>query len=357
MLCIDGFDRILKRFDAWYRCDVADRPPVTIMHVWKPGGKSVPAKQHAWPRQAALDAEYHVEQFEAALDNWAWIGDTFPTFHASIAADETATLFGGHLEFNGVSSWAVHNLDNIRDVLTRQPNFTDPCWEAIRRGTDASLARSRGRWLTGYPASSYGGDTLVALRGPQNLCLDLMDDPEGVRLAMQHLSQFQAAVYHDLYDRIAARGEPVSVEGEVTFGRASRPGCDFLCMISPQMAREAIYPAIEQEIERLDRCYFHLDSAGALPHLDWLLAQKKLCGIQWVYGANRGPASRWIDVYQRIQAAGKAIELLPESPADALEVMRHLKPQGVWIKFFGGLSEPQARELISQVANRNNWAR
>jgi len=60
-------------------------------------------------------------------------------------------------------------------------------------------------------------------------------------------------------------------------------------MISPEMARECVYPAIAKEAEYLDRCYYHLDGTGALPHLDWLLTQPNIHGIQWVYGANKGP--------------------------------------------------------------------
>ena len=109
-------------------------------------------------------------------------------------------------------------------------------------------------------------------------------------------------------------------------------------------------------IESLERCYFHLDSAGSLVHLDWLLEQPKIRGIQWVYGENRGPASSWVEVYQKIQKAGRSIESLPVSVADAVETMRHLRPEGVWIKFFG-LPEDDARQMVAEAAKLSNWAR
>ena len=35
-------DRIVARFDAWFHGEVADRPPVTFLYVWKGGGATPP---------------------------------------------------------------------------------------------------------------------------------------------------------------------------------------------------------------------------------------------------------------------------------------------------------------------------
>lgn len=349
--------RTLPRFEAWWHGDVADCPPVTIMNVWRPITTPMPTKSFATARERALDAEFAVELFEAQLPYRVWIGDTLPTFSANLAADQVATLFGGELSFNDTSVWAKHNLASIRDVVGRLPGFGGPYWTAIRRAMDLSLERGAGRWLTGLPHAVPDGDVLVALRGPEPLCLDVLEDPEGVRMAMDHMAECLPVVYHDLVDRLAAHDAPVTYEGEIApLGfRSSRHGCDFLALVPPTMARDTIYPSLFRTIRWLDRCYFHLDSAAALPHLDALLAEPALAAVQWVCGANRGPASKWIDVYRRIQSAGKAIELLPDSAEDALETMRQLRPQGVWIKFFGGFDEDQARWFIGEVAKRSNW--
>jgi hypothetical protein len=353
----EPLERIVARFDAWYRGEVADRPPVTVFHVQRDGAPPLPPpKRHATPREARFDAAYRVERFEQELAGRLFVGDTFPLFSPALGADEAATLFGGELEFNERSAWAVHNTTDIRDVLARTPDPDgNPYWAVIRRMTDLSAERSAGRWITGIDVHDYVADTLAALRSPQGLCLDLMDDPEGVRLACDHVATFHATLYDDLHGRIARHGLPTGFEGELSYGRTNRLGCDFLCMVSPAMAASCIYPALSREAEHLDRCYFHLDSAGALPHLDWILDQPKIRGIQWVYGANRGPAAKWVEVYRKIQSAGRAIELLPTSVEDALDTIRHLKPEGVWIKMWR-LPEAGARSLVEAAAKRSNWA-
>jgi hypothetical protein len=352
----EPLEAILRRFDAWYCGEVADRPPVTIMHVWREGAAPLPPKKtHATCREAMLDAEYRVERFALELERRVFIGDTFPCFRSDLAADETAVLFGGELEFNENSSWAVHNMDNPRDILDRTPDWGNPCWQAIRRMTDLSVEASGGRWITAINVHDYAADTIVALCGPENLCYAVMDDPEGVRLACDHVAHYYPQIFDDIFGRIQAGGLPTGFEGELSWGKANRLGCDFLCMVSPEMAERCVYPALEAEMAFLDRCYFHLDSEGALPHLDWLLSRPKVRGIQWVYGANRGPASKWLPVYRKIQAAGRAIELMPISLEDALDTMRHLRPEGVWIKMWA-LPEDQARALVAAVAKHSNWA-
>ena len=352
----EPIEKITARFDAWYNCEILDRPPVSIFYVSKEGATPLPpGKTHATAREAKLDAEYRVARFELELEQRVFIADTFPSFRSDRAADEAAPLFGGELEFNSESSWAVHKCKDVREVLTRQPDWNNPYWQAIRRMTDLSVQASAGRWITAINVHDYVADTLVALCGPENLCYAVMDDPEGVRLACDHVASFYAQAYDDIYNRISRGNLPTGYEGELSQGKTNRIGCDFFCLISPEMAKQCVYPGLEAEMKHLDRCYFHLDGASALPHLDWLFSQPKVRGIQWVYGATKGPAHKWIDVYRRLQAAGKAIELLPVSVEDATETIKYLKPEGVWIKMWV-LPEEDARSLVKIVSKRSNWA-
>ena len=99
----------------------------------------------------------------------------------------------------------------------------------------------------------------------------------------------------------------------------------------------------------LDRNHFHLDGPGALKHLDRLLELPELYGIQWVYGAGHGPASNWLHVYKKIQAAGKCMEVLCEGVDDARTIMENLKPQGVWLNGVGFQSPEEAEAFLKDV--------
>lgn len=81
----------------------------------------------------------------------------------------------------------------------------------------------------------------------------------------------------------------------------------------------------------LERSIFHLDGPQALHHLDLMLSLPGLNAVQWVFGSGHGPAAKWIDVYRRCLAAGKALQILADDPADALTVLRALGPDGLWL--------------------------
>jgi hypothetical protein len=136
-------------------------------------------------------------------------------------------------------------------------------------------------------------------------------------------------------------------------GRAYPVSCDFICMISPKMFQDAILPSLYAEIQWLDHSIYHLDGPGALRHLDALLDLPELDGIQWVFGAGNEPARKWIDVYKRIQAAGKCIQLLGTDIADTVAVCEHLRPEGVWLCPGGTYSRAETEEFLKWT---ERWA-
>lgn len=80
-------------------------------------------------------------------------------------------------------------------------------------------------------------------------------------------------------------------------------------MVSPEICREYIIPALEEEASFLDHCVLHLDGPDALPHLDDVLAIKGIDVLQWVPGAGQPPVWKWTDVLLKAQKAGKGLQI------------------------------------------------
>ena len=129
--------------------------------------------------------------------------------------------------------------------------------------------------------------------------------------------------------------------------------CDFICMISPKAFQETTLPCIAYECGRLERSIFHLDGPGALRHLDALLELKDLDGIQWTYGAGHGPARKWIDVYKRIQAANKCMEVHIHDNDNVKAIMENLRPNGVWMLMPSAMTHDEAASLMRDL---ERWA-
>lgn len=355
------FDQVLRRFEAWWHCELIDRPLLTmgVKRAVAGNARGRTRRDHATPghatlRDAWMDREAACDRFEAELAGREFLAESVPIFWPNVGPEVVATLFGSELDFSEHSSWSHPVAGSCREILTMKPNFDNPYWGAIRRGTDYSLQRGRGKWITGLTDLHTNGDLLAALRDPQNLCMDLIDDPEGVRLACEHVTRFVPAIYEDCYNRIAAAGQPSTCWlPALHAGKSYTTSCDFICMIAPEMFQAAILPSLVEEMRYLECNIFHLDGPGALKQMDALLAIPELNGIQWVYGAGNGPARRWMDVYKRVQAAGKNLLIALSDWADLDAMIEALRPEGVWL---AGLEAQSAEHHADVVKRLERWA-
>jgi 5-methyltetrahydrofolate--homocysteine methyltransferase len=183
------------------------------------------------------------------------------------------------------------------------------------------------------------------------LATDLYDHPEHVkRLTWQT---------HDLwfryFDRINRLLQPVN-PGYTCWCPifSSRPyymlQCDFSAMISPAMFDEFVKPELAATCRRLPNAFYHLDGPGQLPHLDSLLEIPELKGIQWVPGAGQPDWRYWPDVFRRIRAAGKLIQVYGW-PLETLDVLAEQigSPKGICLIGEAGLEqEDQLLRLIER---------
>jgi hypothetical protein len=217
-----------------------------------------------------------------------------------------------------------------------------------------ALEVGRGKFLVGLTDLHPGGDLAASLRDPQQLCLDVVMEPERVHQLMDQLRPTFYTWYELQYDILREAGQRITISWLplYTVGRYYIPSCDFSCMVSEAMFREFFLPEIVEEIEWLDRSIYHLDGPGALRLLDLFLEIEKLGAIQWVWGAGQEPASRWMDVFKRIQAAGKGmhIGIMPQE----LDIfMEELEPEGVMLSTWAGSVE-EAEAMIAKAAR---WTR
>lgn len=349
-----AFAQTVARFDAWWVGEIVDRPPV-LVSVKPDRPYCGPCSTHADYQARWLDVEFVVEEALANMARTDYVGDRLPIFWSNLGPEITATLYGCPLTFTESTSWStpvVHSPTDWERLLTQPPDFTNLYWQTLERMTDYAIERCDGRYVVGITDLHGNYDILAALRDPMQLCLDLMDCPDLVAQAGLHVAEGYVAAFERLYVQVAGAGFGTTSWLPVYYrGPAYVPSSDFWCMVSPQVAHELIWPAILREIEPLDRSIFHLDGPQALRHLDLLLELPQLDAVQWVYGAGRGPATRWIEVYRRIRQAGKSLQLLAQDPQDALTVLAAIGPAGVLVS----VEEPfatvaEAEHFIRQVA-------
>jgi len=329
------FEQTVRRFDAWWRGEVIDRPPLTL--PIKPARPyEGPTSQHATERDRWLDAEFQVASMTAGLRQHDYPADNLPVLQPNVGPELTAALLGCELDFlTDRTSWSkpiIDHIDQWHDIIGRPLDFQCPGWQAIEQITDLAIAANNNEYLVGITDLHDNYDTMAALRDPQALCMDLMDDEQLIERVGRDLTRVLRETYTKLWKKIEPMGLGASTWTRAHFdGPWYLPSCDFWCMINDEQARKLVLPDVISEMSILERSLFHLDGPQALRHLDLLLEIPQLDAVQWVYGAGNGPGTRWIDVYRRIVAAGKSSQVFATSPQDAMDVLEAVGPDGLWL--------------------------
>ena len=232
-------------------------------------------------------------------------GDTVPSFVPSFGPDQFAGLMGVKMNYSSASestSWSEPMEGELENILPLHIKEDNPFIQAMDRYISALDMHSN-------------LDAIAAMRGPENVCIDMIEKPEMLHRAMNDLGR----IYEQVYNRYYAFGNMASTGTSAWLSAYSTKkyqglASDFICLLSPAMANEFVLPVLERELAVVDHALFHLDGPDALAHLDSLLSLKKLHGIQWVPGAGeQGHGPAWFDLYKRILNAGKGLWITAES--------------------------------------------
>jgi len=284
-----------------------------------------------------------------------WFADSAPIYMPNLGPDLTGTLFGCELEFGADTSWSTHPVASEEDyerIAESAPNFANPYWLALEKMTRLSL-KAPGGHLTGITDLHGSADTLVSLRGPEDLCYDLVDFPELVHRVLAVLAETNCEIFCRSRSLLQEGGQSISTTWAAFLhrGPAYISSADILALLSPEMAREFVLPYLRLEWADIERSIFHLDGPDALRHIEWILEEDWIQAVQWVYGAGQGRASDWIDIYKKIRAAGRSLQLLAIDAEDALTVLRAIGPEGVWVEINGSrfAAEQEAAAFLVAV--------
>lgn len=243
-------------------------------------------------------------------------------------------------------SWAVPFVNNWEKVLPFSLQGNNCVWNEILNFLKHFASASEGKFFVSMLDLHSNMDSLAAIRGIDKLCIDLIEQPKVIEKAVRSIRSLYFPVYEGIYEagNMARRGT-IGWAPFYSFGKFATIQCDSICMISPDMARRYVIPAIEEEASYLDHSVYHLDGPGALVHLEDILAILKIDVVQWVPGAGQPSMVEWIDLLKRIQKAGKGLQV--NCSTEEVKIFRkELRPKGV-LYVVEASSEREAQKIIS----------
>jgi len=345
------YEETRKRIEAFWERELIDRPVVQFT-VLKPPDEQVPVPEstHATADERWLDVEYQTELACARLANMEFLGDTLPVAFPNLGPEVLSAMYGCPIHFGDYgTSWTDPILEDWSQLDSLAFDWDSPYLKKLHEMTDALLETGRDKFIVGMTDWHPGGDGVAALRDPQTLALDMILHRDEVRRALDILERDYFAIYDVFYEKLRAAGQPITTWLTLMDdGKYYVPSNDFSIMIGTEMFEDVFLPGIIRECEFLDRSIYHLDGPGALRHLDAILSIDALDALQYVAGDGNWGYHRWVEVYQRAQAAGKAIEVFCE--LDEIDhVMDTLDPHGLYLSIFGTLTRDQAQGLLHKL--------
>jgi hypothetical protein len=320
-----------KRWQAFYAGELIDRPPVVITAPREGYALPPPISYH---EKVFGDVEAVIQHGLAIAEATFWGGEAVPSFYPSIGPDEIAVFCGAGLCWSPDSpdtNWSVPPIDDWSAALPIRLKTEHPLFQRQQELYRRAAEIFNGRILLVAPDLHTNMDLLAALRGPQRLCLDLLDCPEWIDQAMVDARQ----VFHELWTAINSAGRmPEAGYCLESHGLFSRNGsatlqCDFSIMMSPPMFRRWVLPALEEEAEIVKHVVYHWDGPGALVHRKDLLTSRGLHTLSFVPGAGNGEPVEHVGLLRELQEAGKAVHVWG-TPDECKQMHRALRPDRVF---------------------------
>lgn len=302
----------LRRNQAYWRNELEDYPLLWVSASGVKPGASIPGP--ATEAELWTNVDYAIAAGENALSRTHFAGDALPVYNPWVGPDQFAGWLGAHLTLRprDYTSWATPFVTDWKDHPDWSIESTNQWWRLYCDLLKESVRAGRGKWITTFPDLHTGIDALSALRGPENLLVDLLGDPELIHRAMRRMTALWKQVVDFVWNILKDSGQGTSnwtggwsEERFVCIGQN-----DFSCMIGPEMFDAFCLQDTVECVNYVDQSLYHLDGPGALHHLPQILGIERLHTVQWVHGDGQPPHSQWLGLLKRMQDAGKSVQLL-----------------------------------------------
>lgn len=312
MLYKENWQETKERFAAWWEVDKLDRPLMRVVaRRDQPLEELEPVDESKQPAELYLDVESAIKRFRNYCRSHAFLADAFPAMDLNLGAGSMALYLGSEPTFHWDTVWFE---ECIEDYDQWGPLHYDPDnhWWKKHRYLIARGQELAGKdFLINIPDIVEGLDILSAMRGPQNLCLDLIDNPDQVSKYVEQLDDLYFSFYDPMYELVkdATGGSSFTAFDIWGPGKTAKVQCDFAALISPEHFREWAQPSLRQQCQKLGYSLYHLDGPDAIRHLDALMEIEELNALQWTAGAGQpdGGHERWYPIYDRVKDAGKSL--------------------------------------------------
>ena len=345
----DHWDDVKRRMTAYWNRESADRCCAAIK-VSRPGYKDF-EEENFYFDTALADKMYRTR-----FENTYYFGEALPCLFPYFGTAGIAEYTGCEAKRTPRTTWFEPWLD---EPVAGRIGYSRPeAFEAQKEAIADLVRLSKGEYLVSVSDNAGVMDALAAVRGTDELLLDMLSEPEFVEAGLRALLPIYEQTEEELFELVRENNDGCVHSWMNLWApkRLAQLQCDMSVMISPEMYRRFVVPELEELCEFLDYPVYHFDGQEQIRHLDLLLSVKKLRGIQWTHVAGQPKTSEFIEPLRRIQKAGKNLVLFPG--LDEVEpLLDGLSSRGLML-VIGGVSSPKEAEDVLELLkkrSRDRW--
>ena len=335
-------DEAKERMNAWWDHEIIDRPVLSYYYPKRRGklGVFLDTVGEDWTLAKNYeDIDDALDGYEKRAGETYFGGESFPFYFPNYGPGIMAAVFGVKPQFKTGTVWFSRPTkpeDIIEHLESIKLNQNNEWYSRLLRITETAAKRAGKNYLISM--TDIGGvlDILSSFLGPTNIILTMKRKPEVIDTSRSIILEKLLRVYDDLQKIIEQYCDGctcwLGVWGKKRWYALQS---DFCAMLNPKWFKEFVLPDLVEQANHMDYAIYHLDGPNALPHLDYLLKEPSITGIQWVPGAGNASmgSNDWIPLYKKIQEAGKNL-VIDSAPENVSHLYKNLDPKGLYVRTF-----------------------
>jgi hypothetical protein len=353
-------DDTKEKFSLWWANKSCGKPLIRLMSQKEKipqNFTSVYGENHSntdWH----INPDLRVRLVKEQTEYYDFLAQAFPYVDLNIGPGSMCVYLGCRPNFSRDTVWYDHLDAGLEDLVELDFRKSSHWWDIHVNAVTKAVELAGGQFPVAIPDIQEGIDILSAMRGPQQLCFDLIDCPETVMKVLDRLDGCFYYYYDKMYD-ICKCPDNSSVFTAFSIwgkGKTAKIQCDFSALISPDIFDEFVLPYLKKQCDYLDNAMYHLDGPMAIRHVDSLMKIEKLKALQWTSGAGEddGGSEKWFGLYDKVKDANKAlwIELYKGDCYTQVErakkILKRYGPDGIYF-IFGYKDKKSAEYIMSQI--------
>lgn len=318
------FPVLARRHEAWWNHDLLDRP------LFLGTANTNPSQAITRRLELLHDPDAWLAAKQADMRQTQYVGDALPNIRVDFGPVMLGGLLGGAVWFESDTTWTEAF---IKDDWSNAPGGCipddGPWWNLLRLLLARVAEDAAGRYLLCTPDLGGSADLMLNLRGSSQLCVDVVDQPQRVRAAIDAVYPAWRRAFCELYRIATAAGAGLihwlGLWSDVPY---MIPACDFSFMIGPEAFERVCLPDIARQAATVGRAVFHLDGPGAARHIDALLEVPHIQAVQFTPGSGAPSALPWVEMFRKIQQKGRSV-LIVAPAEEVMQLCDALNPRGL----------------------------